>query len=105
VDGRGPDAVVSYYGSGLHGLLGSADRISCPALFHFGDRDPYIPTEQIDDVERAVAGLPDVTVHRYDAGHAFSNWDAPSLYDETAARAAWDRTMQFLDTHLRHAPA
>lgn len=100
VDGRGPDAVVSYYGSAIHGLLDSASRISCPMLFHYGARDPYIPTEQIDDVERAVAGLPDVTVHRYDAGHAFSNWDAPSLYDEAAARTAWERTMEFLGRFL-----
>jgi len=100
VDGRGPDAVVSYYGSAVHGLLGSAERIECPVLFHYGARDPYIPAEQIDDVERAVAGRPDVTLHRYDAGHAFSNWDAPSLYDEAAARTAWERTLEFLDTHL-----
>ncbi|OZM81979.1 dienelactone hydrolase family protein [Pseudonocardia sp. MH-G8] len=103
VDGRGPDAVVSYYGSAVHGMLGSVDRIECPVLFHYGARDPWIPTEQIDDVERAVAGLPDVTLHRYDAGHAFSNWDAPSLYDEPAARTAWERTLRFLDEHLRPA--
>ncbi|MGH3585107.1 MAG: dienelactone hydrolase family protein [Pseudonocardia sp.] len=101
VDGRGPDAAVSYYGSAVHAMLDSAHRIECPMLFHFGDRDPYIPTEQVDAVERAVTGLPDVTLHRYDAGHAFSNWDAPSLYDEPAARAAWERTLGFLGEHLR----
>jgi carboxymethylenebutenolidase len=101
VDGRGPDAVVSYYGSGVHDMLGMAEQIECPVLFHYGDRDPYITGEQIDAVERAVAGRPGVTVHRYDAGHAFSNWDAPSMYDETSARVAWDRTVEFLDAHLR----
>jgi carboxymethylenebutenolidase len=101
VAGRGPDAVVSYYGSGVNGLLGSADRVACPMLFHYGADDPYIPTEQIDEVERALAGRADVTLHRYDAGHAFSNWDAPSMYDESAARPAWDRTLRFLDRHLR----
>lgn len=101
VDGSGPDAVVSYYGSGVHGMLDMADRVECPVLFHYGADDPYIPAEQIDGVERALAGRPDVTLHRYDAGHAFSNWDAPSLYDEAAARTAWDRTMHFLDERLR----
>jgi carboxymethylenebutenolidase len=101
VDGRGPDAIVSYYGSGVHGLLDSADRVECPVLFHYGANDPYIPAEQIDEVERVLARRPDVTLHRYDAGHAFSNWDAPSLYDETAARTAWDRTTRFLDERLR----
>jgi carboxymethylenebutenolidase len=103
VDGRGPDAVVSYYGSGVHGMLDSADRIECPVLFHYGARDPYIPAEQIDDVERAVGGRPGVSLHRYDAGHAFSNWDAPSFYDEAAAGTAWDRTLQFFDERLRPA--
>lgn len=101
VDGRGPDAVVSYYGSAVHGMLDLAPRIECPVLFHYGARDPYIPAEQIDDVERALADRPDVVVHRYDAGHAFSNWDAPTFYDEPAARTAWERTLRFLDEHLR----
>jgi carboxymethylenebutenolidase len=103
VDGRGPDAVVSYYGSGVNGLLDSADRVECPVLFHYGAEDPYIPAEKIDEVERALAGRPDVTLHRYDAGHAFSNWDAPSLYDEAAARTAWGRTLRFFDERLRPA--
>ncbi|MCU1665613.1 MAG: carboxymethylenebutenolidase [Pseudonocardiales bacterium] len=101
VDGHGPTAVVSYYGSGIKGMLGLAERIECPILFHYGDRDPFITGEDIDAVERAVAGRQDATVLHYDAGHAFSNWDAPSLYDETSARVAWDRTIEFFDEHLR----
>jgi carboxymethylenebutenolidase len=101
VDGRGPDAVVSYYGSGVHGMLDAAERIQCPVLFHYGADDPYIPTEQIDAVERAFTGRSDVVLHRYAAGHAFSNWDAPSMYDEQAARTAWPRTLDFLAEHLK----
>lgn len=101
VDGTGPDAAVSYYGSGINDMLGMADQIECPMLFHFGERDPYIAKEQIDAIEQAMAGHAGVTVERYDAGHAFSNWDAPSMYDETAARVAWDRTLEFLARHLR----
>lgn len=101
VEGRGPDAVVSYYGSGVNGLLDSADHLECPALFHYGADDPYISVDKIDEVERVLAGRPDVTVLRYDAGHAFSNWDAPSMYDEAAAEQAWGRTMRFFDEWLR----
>jgi carboxymethylenebutenolidase len=101
VDGRGPDAAVSYYGSGVNNMLDLAPRIECPVLFHYGAQDPYIPAEQIDEVERALAGRPDVVLHRYDAGHAFSNWDAPSMYDEQAASTAWPRTLSFLEKHLR----
>jgi carboxymethylenebutenolidase len=101
VDGRGPDAVVSYYGSAINGMLDLAPRVECPVLFHYGAQDPYIPAEQIDEVERAFAGRPDVVLHRYEAGHAFSNWDAPTFFDEQAARTAWPRTLDFLEKHLR----
>lgn len=101
VGGSGIDAAVSYYGSGNNGLLPMLDDVRCPVLFHYGDRDPYIPVEDIDEVERAVAGRPGMRVERYDAGHAFSNWDAPSMHDPVAADAAWTSTLAFLDDHLR----
>ena len=99
--GKGIDAAVSYYGSGNNGLLPGLDEVECPVLFHYGDRDPFIPPESIDEVERAVAGRPGMRVERYDAGHAFSNWDAPSMYDQAAAEAAWTTTVGFLAEHLR----
>jgi carboxymethylenebutenolidase len=100
-DGKGPDAAVSYYGSGVHGMLNLADRIECPIMFHYGERDPFIPTDQIDEVEAAMAGRSTVEFHRYDAGHAFSNWDAPSMYNQPAADVAWARTLDFFSRHLR----
>ena len=69
-------------------------------MFHYGSTDSFIPTEKIAEVELAVGGRPGVEFHRYDAGHAFSNWDAPSMYDEAAADAAWSRTLAFFGTHL-----
>ncbi len=101
VDGKGIDAAVSYYGSGNNGMLPLLDAVQCPVLFHYGDRDPFIPLESIEEVERAVAGRPGMRVERYDAGHAFSNWDAPSMYDQPAAEAAWASTQEFLGQHLR----
>ncbi|GAA2891437.1 dienelactone hydrolase family protein [Pseudonocardia halophobica] len=101
VDGAGIDAAVPYYGSGIQDMLDRADALECPALFHYGDRDPFIPQEQIEKVEAAVGGKPQVEVRHYDAGHAFSNWDAPSMYDEKAAVEAWGHTTAFLARHLR----
>ncbi|MGH9005493.1 MAG: dienelactone hydrolase family protein, partial [Acidimicrobiia bacterium] len=104
VDGRGPDAAVSYYGSGVHTMLNLMDQVECPLLFHYGARDPFIPEDQIALVEEAAAGRPDVTLYRYDAGHAFSNWDAPSMYDKEAADQAWERTLEFLARYLAGRP-
>ncbi|MCE3553627.1 dienelactone hydrolase family protein [Pseudonocardia sp. RS11V-5] len=101
VDGAGIDAAVPYYGSGIHDMLDRADDLECPTLFHYGDRDPFIPQEQIEKVEAAAGGKPQVEVRHYDAGHAFSNWDAPSMYDEKAATEAWGHTTSFLAEHLK----
>jgi carboxymethylenebutenolidase len=102
VDGRGIDTAVCYYGSAINGMLAMVDTIECPMMYHYGEADQYIPPENIEAVERAVAGRPGVEFHRYGApaGHAFSNWDAPSMYHGPAAEAAWERTIAFLHRHL-----
>jgi carboxymethylenebutenolidase len=101
VDGKAADAVVSYYGSAVNSMLGMLPGLTSPTMFHYGNTDAFIPPAAIDEVEQAVAGMPNVTFHRYDAGHAFSNWDAPSMYNKDAADVAWGRTMDFFATHLR----
>jgi len=60
----------------------------------------FIPRDKIAEVEAAVAGRPGAEVYHYEAGHAFSNWDAPSAYVQTAADVAWGRTLGFLGRHL-----
>ena len=101
VDGRGPDAAVSYYGSHVNALLHLAEQVECPVMYHYGNDDAFIPPENIDAVEKAVAGAPGVEFHRYDAGHAFSNFDAPTFYEPKAAEQAWARTLEFFDRHLK----
>jgi carboxymethylenebutenolidase len=94
------DAAVPYYGSAINDMLDQVSELDCPTMFHYGNNDPFIPEEKIAEVEQAVAGKPNVVFHRYDAGHAFSNWDAPSMYDEAAAELAWGRTLEFLKANL-----
>jgi carboxymethylenebutenolidase len=100
VEGRGPDAAVCYYGSPINDLLAHVDNLDCPAMFHYGNNDVFISEEKIGEVEEAVSSRSEVAFHRYDAGHAFSNWDAPSMYDKEAADVAWSRTLEFLAEHL-----
>ena len=94
------DATVPYYGSAINDMLDQVGQLECPAMFHYGNNDPFIPEEKIAEVEAALAGKPNVVFHRYDAGHAFSNWDAPSMYDEASANLAWSRTLEFLKANL-----
>ena len=101
VDGRGPDAAVPYYGSPVNDLLGHVGQLECPTMFHYGTSDAFIPEDKIAEVEAAVADKLHVEFHRYEgAGHAFSNWDAPSMYQAEAADEAWARTLAFFARHL-----
>ena len=100
VDGRSPDAVVPYYGSAVNQMLPMLPGLSCPTMFHYGNTDAFIPPAATDEVEQAVEGMNNVAFYRYEAGHAFSNWDAPSMYQKDAADLAWVRTMAFFAEHL-----
>lgn len=101
VAGRGPDAAVCYYGSAINDMLDRVGDLDCPTLFHYGDEDSFISGESVAEVQQAVAGRPGVELYTYaGAGHAFSNWDAPSFYHRDAAELAWSRTLEFLGRHL-----
>jgi carboxymethylenebutenolidase len=89
-----PSVCVSYYGSGVPGMLDRLPDVSCPTLFHFGNADAYIPNE---GVEALAAALPSGMVLNVEAaGHAFDNHESEMFFDEGAAKAAWAKTMAFL---------
>ncbi len=94
--GADPETLVAYYGSGIPEMLGDADAVSCPALFHFGAQDQYIALEQSQRVADAARSRPgwEVTIHP-DGGHAFDNSDSGFYQPEPAARA-WELTRDFL---------
>jgi carboxymethylenebutenolidase len=95
-----PDCCVSYYGSRVPAMLDVIDQVACPTLFHFGNRDAYIPNEGVDAVNAAIAGRPNFVLNVETAGHAFDNHESTMFYDESAAKAAWSKTMAFLAAHL-----
>lgn len=99
VDGD-PAVCVSYYGSGVPGMVDRLDEVNCPTLFHFGRDDAYIPTDGVEALAAAMDGRSDVVLNVEAAGHAFDNHDSAMFYEESAARAAWAKTMAFLAEHL-----
>jgi carboxymethylenebutenolidase len=96
----GPACCVSYYGSGVPSMIGLIDQVACPTLFHFGNSDGYIPNDGVDAVGAAIAGRPNFVINVENAGHAFDNHESSMFYEESAAHAAWAKTMAFLATHL-----
>jgi carboxymethylenebutenolidase len=95
-------ASVVYYGS-ISGP--SLTRASVPVLGHFAETDPYEPEEGIAAFEATLrsAGR-DVVIHRYPGtGHWFAE-PSRDAYRAAAANLAFERTVAFLDRHLRTPP-
>jgi carboxymethylenebutenolidase len=85
---------VAFYGTRLTQYL---DRpLKAPLLAHFGALDDHVPPQMRD---AAMAALPTMEVHLYEAGHAFAN-DARPSYVAAAAQLAQERTESFLAAHL-----
>jgi carboxymethylenebutenolidase len=96
-----PDVLVSYYGSGIPGLLGLAPQVRAPSLHHFGLADVYLDRDTVEQVTAAVtAGEAPARVETYPgANHAFDNWNF-ALHDPDASALAWSRTLEFLHRWL-----
>jgi carboxymethylenebutenolidase len=94
VSGVDVDAAAPFYGGGIGQHLGDP---YCPLLCFFGGRDEWIPSEEIEAVEKRHPGQ--VVVYEA-AGHGFMR-DGSASYDEFAATDAWARLLDFFATHLR----
>src|SRR5699024_8462682 len=94
-----PDALVSYYGSGLPSLLSLAPEVTAPTLHHFGTDDAYIVATTVEEIRQEVTGDERTRFFTYDgAGHAFDN-PSPLFHHPQASATAWQRTLDFLAEH------
>jgi carboxymethylenebutenolidase len=76
-------------------------QISAPIQFHFGGSDPFIPRDQVAQMEEAVRGSGNAEIHvEEEAGHAFHNCKAPMFHQPGPAARAWRRAEDFLARHL-----
>jgi len=80
---------VSYYGGNIPALLDQKPR--CPVMYHFGERDKYIPLSDVEKIRRA---HPEGIFHVYAAGHGFASDDRPA-FDAVCAELARRRTLDF----------
>lgn len=96
-----PEALVSYYGSAIPGLLDLAAQVTCPSQHHWGLSDSFFTPDVVERVERAISETnPTAEFHTYaGAGHAFDNPN-PMFHHQAAADLARLRTLDFLGTHL-----
>jgi carboxymethylenebutenolidase len=94
------DASVSYYGVGIEGLTGEADKLTHPLLLHVAEEDQFVPKPAQAIIQQNLKNHPQVTLYSY-AGcdHAFAR-PGGEHYDEAAAKLAGGRTLTFFQTHL-----
>lgn len=94
------DAAVIYYGR----LVTEPEELAsvqAPVLGHFALNDQGIPKESVQAFHDALKSQDKpVTVHMYDADHAFAN-PSGERYDAEDAEKAWEETRRFLKAHLR----
>ena len=102
-------AAVSFYGAGisqgrfgLPALIELAPVMKTPLMANFGDKDQSIPVTEVEALREAAAKSGVATeVNRYaDADHGFHCRDR-SAFHEASSKAAWERTIQFLDSHVK----
>lgn len=87
---------VSYYGGRNVQYLDQP--LKAPVIFHFGAEDPSITPEAI---AKQRAAWPDASVYVYEhCGHAFNRDVDKHVYNEAAARLAWQRTLDFFGEEL-----
>lgn len=96
---RPVDATVIYYGN-VAKKAAELAPLKGPVLGHFGRRDQHINAAMVDGFEAAMAAAgKQLTVHWYDADHAFAN-PTGANYAERDAALAWQRTLAFFKATL-----
>lgn len=95
-------AAAPFYGGGIVGHLAQAERMTCPMYLFFGEADPYIP---MDDVRQIDARLKELgkayKLKTYPgADHGFFCNERAS-YNATAAADAWEELKALFAAYLR----
>jgi carboxymethylenebutenolidase len=98
-------AAVPFYGGGIAGSdkapLDDAGTLEAPMLLLFGEKDAFIPLEQVETIKQRLTDLgkqADTVVYE-GADHGFFCDERPS-YNTAAAQDAWRRLTEFFARHL-----
>jgi carboxymethylenebutenolidase len=94
-------AAAPFYGGGIAGLLPKADKIRAPLYLFFGEKDAFIPLDQVKAIDAKLAELgKPYTLKTYTgAVHGFCCNERPE-YNATAAADAWKELLGFFRKHL-----
>ncbi len=95
------NAAIPFYGSQPNAA--DVPKIKAPVLAHYGEHDTRITSGwPAYDTELTAAHVPHEGYIYSGANHGFHN-DTTPRYDESAAKLAWQRTLDWLNKYLRAA--
>jgi carboxymethylenebutenolidase len=95
-------ACVVFYG-GHPNVKPDLPNLQAPVLGLYAERDGFVTPDSVRELERQLKELGKTTeMHIYpDADHGFFNDTRPAVYNEAAAKDAWQRALEFFPQHLK----
>lgn len=95
-------ACVVFYG-GHPNVKPDLAALKAPVLGLYAEKDGFVTPELVRALEKNLKDLGKrADIHIYPgADHAFFNDERPQVYNETAARDAWRRTIEFFEGELK----
>lgn len=94
-------AVVPFYGKVPP--IETLNYLVCPVLYHYGGKDNWVTRQEVDRLKSGFTQFgKEGNVYIYpESQHGFFNDARPKAYNDTDAKQAWQRTIQFLEGCLR----
>lgn len=94
-------ACVVFYG-GHPGVKPDLPNLQAPVLGLYAGRDGFVTPDSVRELERQLKELgKSAEIHIYpDVDHGFFNDTRPDVYNEAAAKDAWERVVKFFRKHL-----
>ena len=94
-------ACVIFYG-GHPNIKPDLSTLEAPVLGLYAEKDAFVTPQIARDLEQKLKALgKSGEIHIYpDADHGFFNNERPEVYNEAAAKDAWQRVLKFFASHL-----
>jgi carboxymethylenebutenolidase len=95
---NGLSAAIGWYGGQI--AKNADEKPKVPTQLHFGEKDASIPMNDVEMIKQKRGGDCEIYVYP-DAQHGF-NCEERGSYNEAAAKLARERSIAFLNKHLRN---
>jgi carboxymethylenebutenolidase len=89
-------ASVCFYGGQI--VKFADEKPKCPVQMHFGEKDAGIALTDVDIIRRK---RPEAEIHVYPGAQHGFNCDERASYDAPSSALAWERTLAFLQAHMK----